>query len=81
MYQKEYNEGEAVKGLLVVSEVSYPGVVATMQVKHELGKTYRRSFNPDEMVWDEWTTFSVYEEAISNGLYRYQKRHFMNLCH
>lgn len=50
----EYGVGEAVKGILIVSNVSYPGEIGKTQVKIELGKTYERSFDVDERVWDKW---------------------------
>ena len=53
-YQKGYNEGEAVKGILIVSNVSYPGSTSLNQVKIELGRTYIRSFDIDERVWTKW---------------------------
>lgn len=66
-YQKGYNEGEAVKGILIVSNVSYPGATALTQVKMELGMTYIRSFDIDERIWGEWVTNNVYEDARENG--------------
>ena len=48
----EYGVGEAVKGILIVSAVSYPGGIGQTQVKIELGKTYRRDFDTDERVWN-----------------------------
>ena len=53
-YQKGYNEGEVVNGILIVSKVSYPGSFSWSQLRYELGKTYCREYDIDERVWLEW---------------------------
>lgn len=79
-YQKGYNEGEVVNGILIVSNVSYPGAIAQTQVKQELGKTYIRTFDIDERIWGEWTTtYSIYEDAKSNGYVGTKKTFYESL--
>ena len=78
-YQKGYNEGEAVKGILIVSNVSYPGSTSLNQVKIELGRTYMRSFNIDERVWDEWTAADTYEYARAGGYAGTKKTFYKSL--
>nr|DAS20563.1 MAG TPA: hypothetical protein [Caudoviricetes sp.] len=66
-YQKGYNEGEVVNGILIVSNVSYPGAIARTQVKQELGKTYIRSFDIDERIWSEWEEIGSDKKVIEES--------------
>lgn len=68
-YQKGYNEGEVVNGILIVSNVSYPGAIARTQVKQELGRIYIRSFDSDERVWLEWQDLqeTFFKSELGNG--------------
>ena len=53
-YTKSFHEGEAINGMLIVSQISYPGSFSFEQIRYELGKTYHREFDIDERVWLEW---------------------------
>ena len=65
---------------MIVSNVSYPGAIAQTQVKQELGKTYIRTFDIDERIWGEWTTtYSIYEDAKSNGYVGTKKTFYESL--
>lgn len=65
-YQKGY-EGEVVNGILIVSNVSYPGAIARTQVKQELGKTYIRAFDIDKRVWDKWEEIGSDKKVIKES--------------
>lgn len=68
-YQKGYNEGEVVNGILIVSNVSYPGATSLTQLKQELGKTYIRAFDIDERVWLEWQDIqkTFFQSELGDG--------------
>ena len=69
-YQKGYNEGEVVNGILIVSNVSYPGATALTQLKQELGKTYIRAFDIDERTWEQWQNLqeTYFKSELGDGI-------------
>lgn len=57
-YSKRLNGHETINGLLIVSRVGFGGSSTTLQLRYELGQSYRREFDVVSGDWKEWEEVS-----------------------